>query len=111
MSSAQRLAQSQLDAYNRGDIEAFAACYAPDVEVFLQSGELLYRGVETLREKYGPYFQANPNLHAALLSRMVQGSFAIDHEHVTGLTSGDEVFAIAIYEVADDLIQKVWFIK
>jgi hypothetical protein len=111
MTPAERLAQAQLDAYNRGDIEAFAACYAPDVEVYLQGGTLLYRGVATLREKYGPYFAANPNLHAALLHRMVQGNFAIDHEHVTGLSSGEELYAIAIYEVADDLIRKVWFIK
>jgi len=111
MKSAERLAQAQLDAYNSGDINAFAACYADDVEVHLLGGELLYRGVGRLREQYGPYFAANPNLHAKLLSRTVQGDFAIDHEHVTGFAKGGELFAVAIYEVREDLIQKVWFIK
>jgi hypothetical protein len=108
---AERLAQQQLDAYNRKDIDAFAACYAPDVEAWMQGGELLFRGVDALRGRYGPYFAANPNLHARLLHRMVQGHFAIDHEHVTGLASGDELFAIAIYEIQNELIQRIWFIK
>ncbi len=109
--STERLAQAQLDAYNAGDIDAFVACYAAGVEVHLLGGELLYRGRDALRAQYGPYFEANPKLHAALLNRTIEGDFAIDHEHVTGFAKGGELFAVAIYEVRDNLIQKVWFIK
>ena len=111
MNFTEKLAQAQLEAYNNGDIDAFVACYAPDVEVYLQGGPLLYRGLDALRERYEPYFAANPELHAALLYRMIHGGFAIDHEHVTGRTDGEELFAIAIYEVVDEKIQRVWFIK
>ena len=106
-----RQAQRQLDAYNRGDLEAFVACYAEDVQVFsLPSGQLLYQGVEILRQEYGPYFEANPNLHAELLHRVVVGDVAIDHEHVTGRADGPALKAVALYEVRQDLIQRVWFI-
>lgn len=105
------LAQRQLDAYNTGDIDAFCRCYAEDVEVFDQGGARTVHGREALRARYGPYFAANPKLFAALLHRIEQGDFAIDHEHVTGRADGAELFAVAIYEVKIGLIQRVWFIR
>ena len=98
---AELLAQRQLDAYNARDIDAFAACYAADVQIFdLHSGEL----------RYGAQFERCPNLHAELTGRLVVGATAADQERVTGLTDG-VVLALAIYEVRDGLIQKVWFAR
>lgn len=118
-SAAETLAQRQLDAYNGHDLEAFVACYAPSVEVrtFPGAGPPDFAGHEALRARYGPMFEQG-TIHAELLNRITIGATAIDHERVTGLVKegqeeGEErvVFAVAIYEVADDLIQKVWFIR
>lgn len=108
---AELLAQRQLDAYNARDIDAFAACYAADVQIFdLHSGELQYSGRQNLYERYGAQFERCPNLHAELTGRLVVGATAADQERVTGLTDG-VVLALAIYEVRDGLIQKVWFAR
>ena len=104
------LAQRQLDAYNAHDILAFAECYSEDVEIFdFNSGQLLMAGREQLIERYGTLFE-NKALHAKLTNRMTLGAYAIDEEEVTG--RGDSVIhAIAIYQVEDKLIRRVWFIK
>lgn len=115
-SAAEVLAQRQLDAYNGHDLEAFVACYAPGVEVrtFPGEGPPDFAGHEAIRARYGPMFEQG-TIHAELLNRITIGDTAIDHERVTGLArQGEEervVFAVAIYEVKDDLIQKVWFIR
>jgi hypothetical protein len=111
MPTPEQLAQLQLDAYNSQDINAFMECYAPDVEVFTQGvSEPSYRDHADMRETYKKYFEANPNLHAALIHRIVQGRFVIDHERVTGRADGRDLRAVAIYEVIDGLIRRVWFI-
>ncbi|MEZ4467682.1 MAG: nuclear transport factor 2 family protein [bacterium] len=110
-SRARAAAQAQLDAYNAHDIEHFAACYHPDVEVFdLPTGALRMAGRPALHAAYGAMFAAFPTVHAALVSRAVVGRFAYDEEHVTG--RGDAVIhAMATYEVGDDgLIRRVWFV-
>jgi hypothetical protein len=64
-----------------------------------------------LQESYGKLFQECLTLHSTILSRTVQRHFVIDKESVTGLFDNDRVLeVVAIYEVRDDLISKVWFI-
>lgn len=110
--SSSELAQLQLDAYNSRDIERFVVCFAPDVQVFDQStGECTLRGREALRERYGAFFASNANLHCELLNRIAEGRFAIDHERVTGLADGRELYAVAVYETDGEHITKVWFMR
>lgn len=106
------LAQRQLDAYNNQEIEAFLDVYSDDVEVRkFPSNELTYKGIELMRARYSALFEQNPNQHAALLSRIVKGNVVIDHEHVTGRASGEETEAVAMYEVENNKIIKVWFVQ
>jgi hypothetical protein len=112
MSEAETLAQRQLDAYNVGDLEAFVACYTPDVEIFdLHSGELRMSGRDAMRDRYGKLFEANPEQKAELLNRIAQGSTVVDHERVVGRADGKVVFAVAIYQVEEGLIRRVWFAR
>lgn len=107
---ARDLAQNQLDAYNDGDIEAFLINYHKDVTVKdFPSNEIVYTGIENMRERYAKLFKENPSQHAKLLSRIVQGNVVVDHEHVTGRANGKEVYAMAIYEIVNDKIVTVWF--
>lgn len=112
MTEAERLAQAQLDAYNARDIDAFAACYAEDVQVFdLHTGEQRFQGRDVLHARYGAQFERCTALHAELVGRLAMGVTAVDQERVTGLVEGEVVHAIAIYEVREGLIRKVWFAR
>ena len=105
------LAQAQLDAYNAHDIDAFVACYHPDVEICdFPSGEPTLRGTAAMKERYGPLFERG-TLHAKVVSRVAKGQIVIDEERVTGLRDGEEVHAVAIYEVEDSTIRRVWFVR
>jgi hypothetical protein len=105
-------AQAQLDAYNNKDLDAFIACYVPDIESRAHpGGEVLCQGHEGFRERYGPYFEANPEMHCELLHRMVMGKFVVDHEHITGLADGTEKYAIAVYACGEEQIEGVWFLR
>lgn len=111
-SRAARAAQRQLDAYNKRDIDAFAACFHPDVQLFdLKSGELRGEpGRAALHASYGAVFERCTELHAEVTSRAVVGNTAFDREVVTGLRE-HTVHAMAIYEVdEEELITRVWFV-
>lgn len=111
-SRAARAAQRQLDAYNKRDADAFAACFHPDVQLFdLKSGALRGEpGRDALRETYGGVFARCTELHAEVTSRAVVGNTAFDREVVTGLRD-HTVHAMAIYEVdEEELITRVWFV-
>ena len=102
--------QAQLEAYNRHDIEAFMAVHSPQVTLYnLLDGSIIAQGQEAVRDRYMLRF-ANPNLHAEVTQRMVMGSRVIDHEQVNGIQPDRAVEVIAIYDVQDGLIQRVWFI-
>ena len=106
------LAQEQLEAYNQGDLAAFLKPYAPLVEAHdLVRGELLFKGLDAMAARYGPYFKANPSLHCELVGRLCMGPYCIDQEVISGLASGHETRAIAIYQAEDGLISKIWFLR
>jgi len=106
----EQAAQAQLDAYNARDIEAFLLPYHEDVELArFPSGEVFARGHEQMREIYGAMFAETPDLHCRLVQRMCHGNFVIDQEDVTGRK--EPVKAVAIYEVANGLIRRAWFLR
>lgn len=101
----------QLDAYNSGDIDAFMATYSPTIEIFNHPDTPRFSGVAAMRERYAKLFNDTPDLQCTILNRIVLGDQVIDHEHVTGYSDGRVVNAVAIYEVKEGLIQRVWFIR
>lgn len=114
----QPVIQAQLDAYNRHDADGFAASYAPDAEIVeLATGALLAKGTAAIRAYYEGRFQANPKLHADVLSRVLQGPFVMDQERITGVLSapgGPEqppLTAVVIYEVKDERITRAWLVR
>jgi imidazolonepropionase-like amidohydrolase len=105
------IAQLQLNGYNTGDIDAFMAAYADDVEVYMHPDSLLYIGTDKMREIYTKFFASAPSLHCKLVSRMSIGNKVLDREIVTGVPVRGTIEAIAIYEIRDGLIRKIWFMK
>lgn len=106
--NASDIVQRQLEAYNDRDLERFVATYSDTIRIFrMPSTEPAISGKAQLAEAYRQRFSA-PSLHAEILTRVVLGNKVIDHERVRGIREYP-VEAVAVYEVASDLIQTVWF--
>ena len=103
--------QRQLDAYNARDIDALVATYADDAELYEHPHTLLARGSAQIRERQAVRL-TEPNLHAHLVSRMVQGDIVIDQETVTRTfpEGTGSVEMLCIYEVKAGRIARGWFI-
>lgn len=96
---------NQLAAYNRHDVDAFAACYAPDAEVRAADGRLLMRGRDEIRDRYTQLFAEHPDVSAEVPNRIRAGDWIIDEEQVQ---RGHEQFHVAVgYEIRDGLIRSV----
>ena len=109
--SAEAVVQGQVEAYAARDIEAFLATYAEDAQLIRQvSGEIIAADREAMRPIYTELFEQSPELAITILRRTVSANLVIDQELVTGARGGKAVRAVAIYEVEDGLIQRVWFL-
>ena len=106
--SPRYLAQEQLDAYNKRDIEAFLKPYAKNVKVYTYPNTLTYEGIDLMRKRYEPFFKNTPDLHCKLLNRIVHGNQVIDHELVT--INGRQVNTVAIYTMKNGKIAEVTFL-
>lgn len=103
--------ERQLHHYNNHDTDGFVSTYSPDVEIYnLGETDPYITGHDALRERYGKRFE-DPLLHAKVVNRMVIGNRVIDHENVTMSDKDEIVNAIAIYEVQEGLIRRVWFVR
>ena len=112
MTATEAPVQAQLDAYNAQDVERFVACYAEDVEVFeLATGTRQFASRAAMRERYAALFTANPKLRCRVVTRVVEGAFVVDHEDLTGRADGGTKRVLAIYQVENGLIRRVWFAR
>ncbi len=74
------LSRRQLDAYNRADLDAFAACYHPEIEVLDESGTVSQRGMEAFRARYATMFATFRDVHAEVDERLVLGPHVVERE-------------------------------
>ncbi|CAN5823796.1 hypothetical protein BH10CHL1_BH10CHL1_05910 [soil metagenome] len=104
--------QRQMEAYNRRDLEAFCACFAPDIVTRLyENDEVLASGYAANRELYRKRFSENPNLHMIVQTRTVLDNVVIDRELITGFDGGQTLTALAIHELRDGLVYRASFIR
>ncbi|KIC95762.1 amidohydrolase family protein [Flavihumibacter solisilvae] len=111
VSTPESLVQQQLNAYNARDINAFLEPYADDAEIYIFPDKLLGKGKEIIRKQYTALFDGSPDLHCTIRGRIIKGNTVIDHESVTGARQPEKLEAIAIYEIKDGKIVKVYFIQ
>jgi uncharacterized protein (TIGR02246 family) len=105
------LVQRQVDAYNAHDVEAFAACYGPDVEFRTMDGKVNpEKGLAPLKKAYTELFKQLPALRVKVLKRITQGAFVIDQQQAEGM-GPKPITVTAIYETAQGKIIRVWFIE
>lgn len=107
----EQVVQKQLDIYNARDLEGLLAIYSSTAQLFEHPATLVCEGAEALRARYATRFQ-EPNLHAALLNRIVMGNIVIDHERITRtFPEGTGTLEMTmIYEVQGEQIVKAWSI-
>jgi len=112
MTDPESVVQTQLEAYNRHDMEGFLATYDPGIRIYeLPGGDLLIEGLEAMRERYRSRFAEDSTVTAEITHRIVHGNMVIDDESITGILRDRELKATAIYEVRQGLITRVWFIQ
>lgn len=100
----------QVEAYNAHDLESFLACYSlacysADVTIRDGQGHTLMSGIEALRQEYGDWFAAHPEVHAEVAGRLVSSAWIVDEEHIT--MADDALSALVGYHVAEGLIGAV----
>ena len=106
--TAIKLADDQLIAYNNRDIDAFLEPYSEDVEVYTFPSDLMYKGKDEMRKRYNNMFNNTPDLHCIIKTRTVQKNYLIDQEEV--IKNGKIINAVAIYEIENNKISKVYFL-
>lgn len=108
--NSEEIVKRQLDFYNDHNLEGFVSTYHNDVVIYnLIDNSVMIKGKEALKEKYYDRFEIL-KVHAEIVNRIIIGNKVIDHEHVTGLKTSEIVKAVAIYEIEEGLIKRVWFL-
>ena len=111
MSTPTAVAQSQLDAYNAQDLDAFCAHFSEDVVVADLNGAISLEGKDAYRAKYAKVFADFPENKVILLGRIAVGNIVIDHERVVRSPSVAPFEVAAIYTFRGDKIARVDFVK
>ncbi|MGE0433201.1 MAG: nuclear transport factor 2 family protein [Planctomycetota bacterium] len=112
-----QLADEQLRAYNRGDLDAFCACFADDVVVLDESGRATMRGMQEFRARYGALFAGGKlkDVRADIRGRVSVANHLVELETArrtdveTGQTSVSEL--IVRYTERDGRIAIVEFLR
>jgi hypothetical protein len=108
------LSKRQLEAYNRADLDAFCACYHPDVEVMGEDGAVSTRGMEQFRARYADRFGKSRDVKAEIHVRVALGRHVIEREawsrvdRETGAPASGEI--LVRYTERDGLIRWVEFL-
>lgn len=113
MLKAEEIIEAQINFYNNHDLEGFVSTYHDDIKIYnLGDDAIILEGKDALREKYHERFYVQ-KAHAEIKNHIALGNKVIDHEKISELKDGSAIYseAIAIYEVEDCLIKKVWFIR
>lgn len=106
----EKLVEQQLAAYNTRNIDAFLEPYSEDVELYIFPNQLIGKGKVFMRKDYAEMFKKRPNLHCEIKNRTILGNKVIDHEIISGFGT-QALEAVAIYEIREDKISKVYFIE
>lgn len=108
--NTEQIINKQLEYYNNHDIEGFLSTYHSDVNIYsFGKIEPDLSGMEEMRIRYKERFM-NKNLKVVINNRIVKNNIIIDEELIYG-DADDVKTVIAIYEVLDNKIKKVTFIR
>lgn len=107
------IAEAQLVAYNKGDVEEFMKVFHDDISIW-NYGDTVPRveGFKNVKSIYKDLFESSPNLNSEVINRSVIGNKILDYEYITGRRGSKEAtFLIMIYEIKDGKIFKATAIR
>ena len=108
--SIEQVVNLQIEYYNTQDIEGFTSTYTDDITVYtFPDNTITLSGKQALMERYIETFKKK--MHAEIRNRSVVGNKVIDWEIATNGLTGESTSLMAIYQVDNNLISKVWFIR
>lgn len=100
---------ARMSAHNAHDIEKFLACYSENILVYdFPNTPLGSKGKDHINKIFTPLFERRA-VKTTIQSQMVNGKYVVNRETV--VREGKTSEYISIYEVEDELIQSVRFIK
>lgn len=108
----EEIVDRQLDAYNRGDYEVFAACYHENISSYsLETSTLIpeMSGANFFAH-YHRKFLENPQIHCQVTERVVHDTLIVDNEIISDYRNRRHR-ELVIYQVIDNKISKMWFSK
>lgn len=79
-SPVEALATAQLTAYNAADLDAFCACYHPEVTVLGADGDVRIQGIAAFRDRYETLFHDFTDVRATVDQRMTLGPHVVERE-------------------------------
>ncbi|MCN0152753.1 nuclear transport factor 2 family protein [Salinispora arenicola] len=100
------IVEGQRDADNTHGLEAFVNTCAVDARIHRRDGSQI-TGREALRDAYVDQFSEG-RCRAAIINRMEEGDWVIDHETAHGLAD-EPVRVLVAYRVRAGLIDRVHF--
>lgn len=102
------VAEELVRAFNSHDPEAMGALVAPDFELFYvdESGEAVLSTTsrDQLIQEMKEYFAGNPSVQSAISASIDGPRYVSFREQIVGGQS-----SIAVYEIHDQLIKRVWY--
>jgi hypothetical protein len=104
------IVERNLEAYNRHDLDAFMACFAPTAWIEDGLGNNMAADFAAIRARYEKRFGEHPNLRSTILNRIVVGQYVIDDEHLTGFADGSEQHVVLVYRIEQNAIAFVRFL-
>lgn len=105
------IAQGQLDAYNRQDLDAHVSYFAEDMTIANLREEPNLVGAAAYKERMGGVFSQFPQNRVELLGRTFMGNKVLDHEKVMRAPEIEPFEVIAVYTINDGKIAHVDFIR
>lgn len=103
------IVDKQHEAYNLRGFAMFLNYYSDDVEGYIFPDKLDFKRKVTMENKYTSLFEKALSVNSKIKNRIVIGNIVIDKKITTlGKSTFNE---IAIYEVVNNLIKKVTFIR
>ena len=103
-----RVAEKQIDAFNRHDLDAFMALYGDDIVLAeFPSGKVLARGKAEIRKRYEPMLTGPKFPPVRVEPRIVNGSFIVENE-LWDAKPGERNQAVWMYVISGGLIRKAW---
>jgi hypothetical protein len=103
------VAHAREDAFNRHDLDALAALYAPDARIFEPPDRLRESGSPSIREAYARSFSMAPDARVRVTEAMTEGNLTVVRETQTG--AGTTRSSIRVLEVRDGRIAVEWILR